>query len=95
LGAPKLRPPKEPDKEPRTVKGMWESFARTVLPKDCSGTQLIETRRAFYAGAGAMWVIMAEDIQKPAHITVLKKEIDRFYADEVKTGYGIPKRERG
>lgn len=36
-----------------TMKALWESY-RIVLPANASPTQIIETRRAFYAGAGAL-----------------------------------------
>ena len=38
----------------RSVEEEWESFARAVLPPNCSTVQRWEMRRAFYAGAWAM-----------------------------------------
>lgn len=37
-----------------TVNEMWDSFARAVLPPNCSTVQRWEMRRAFYAGCHAM-----------------------------------------
>lgn len=43
------------------VASIWESYASEVLPRDCHATQVIETRRAFYAGAhGLLTEIMAQ-----------------------------------
>jgi len=33
-----------------TIKDMWDKFAHSVLPKDCSDLQRNEMRRAFYCG---------------------------------------------
>lgn len=34
-----------------TLQAKWESYLKEVLPKDASSTQIIETKRGFYAGA--------------------------------------------
>lgn len=34
---------------------LWQSYADRVLPKHASAIQRQETRRAFYAGAGALF----------------------------------------
>ena len=39
----------------QTVKDMWDQFEGSVLPKGCHPVQRLETRRAFYAGAWAMF----------------------------------------
>jgi hypothetical protein len=41
--------------DPTTIHHGWESYAADVLPKDAHSNQIIETRRAFYAGA---WCLM-------------------------------------
>jgi hypothetical protein len=38
----------------------WDSFARTVLPKDCSFEQRQDMRQAFYAGATSILAILIE-----------------------------------
>lgn len=39
----------------QTVKDLWDQFESAVLPKGCHPVQRVETRRAFYAGAWAMF----------------------------------------
>lgn len=36
------------------IKAAWESYRTEVIPKNAGQTQIIECRRAFYAGAGAL-----------------------------------------
>jgi len=35
----------------KSVKGEWEDYRRNVIPADAPEVQLVECRRAFYAGA--------------------------------------------
>ena len=36
------------------IADLWKDYQTKVLPRNCSDIQLIETRKAFYAGAGAL-----------------------------------------
>lgn len=45
-----------------TLQSQWQSYADNVLPKDAPTVQRIETRRAFYAGAGAFFGLMTGDV---------------------------------
>ena len=38
----------------------WHSYAREVLPRDVQQNQLSEMRRAFFAGAAAMFAAMMD-----------------------------------
>ena len=38
-----------------TLAEAWQSYATSVLPIDAPPVQVQETRRAFYAGAWAVW----------------------------------------
>lgn len=38
---------------PGVIEPLWCSYAASVLPADAPAFQVMETRRAFYAGAGA------------------------------------------
>ncbi len=71
----------------------WDSYARTVLPKNASTVQRWECRRAFYAGAqGIMFGVIAalapesepteEDLKMMDN---LQKELEKF-AQDVKDG---------
>ena len=71
----------------------WDQFARAVLPPNCSTTQRWEMRRAFYAGAQAIFagILLAlapesepteSDLQMMDN---LQAEINRFNED-VKQG---------
>lgn len=44
---------------PATVKQQWDSFFEQVIPPTAGAAQLQETRRAFYAGAWAMFCLIA------------------------------------
>ena len=46
----------------RTIQAKWESYRDNVLPKGCHENQIIETQRAFYAGAYVMLNMMSYDI---------------------------------
>lgn len=39
----------------RRIGAAWDSYQREVVPKNASTTQRWETRRAFYAGAQALF----------------------------------------
>lgn len=43
-----------------TVRQAWESYRDAVIPKDAPEVQLIETRRAFYAGCWSMMTSFRE-----------------------------------
>lgn len=40
-----------------TIKEMWDSFHKNIIPKNAHPIQVQETRRAFYAGAQGMMMI--------------------------------------
>ena len=68
---------------------VWERYRDTVLPKNVSRVQLIETRRAFYAGAkGVLDALAGEmsysDEEMPDDIEMVRSvraEFDEFYRD--------------
>ena len=41
----------------KPIEEYWNSY-RAILPKDAGATQIIETRRAFYAGAEALYAAL-------------------------------------
>lgn len=45
--------------------GQWELFLKMIVPKDAERNQVVETRRAFYAGAEAVMRIMKEIGDRP------------------------------
>lgn len=48
------------EKKRKLLAEQWKSYAKSVLPVDCSIVQRTETRRAFYAGALEVFIgIMA------------------------------------
>src|SRR5688572_7099004 len=47
---------------PNHVKSQWDTY-RVVMPKDAGATQIIETRRAFYAGAQALLHLMLKKFE--------------------------------
>lgn len=76
----------------KTIKEFWISYYKNVIPKDAPDTQIKESRRAFYAGAAAMFqainILAPEDeptLEDIQHVDNLNKELLEF-ADEVKQG---------
>jgi hypothetical protein len=77
----------------RWIREQWETY-RLIIPRDASKAQLIETRRAFYAGAGALFELVtnlsegsepqASDLQKMSDI---QKELHDFL-DEHRAEHG-------
>lgn len=47
---------------PNHVRSQWEAY-RAILPKDASATQIIETRRAFYAGAQCLMHLLLQRLE--------------------------------
>ncbi len=45
---------KDPSFEETTVARLWKDYREKVMPAQCPARQVIETRRAFYAGAGLL-----------------------------------------
>lgn len=41
----------------------WDSYRRNVMPAAVSSTQLLETRRAFYAGARALLTLLTAGVE--------------------------------
>lgn len=66
----------------------WDQFARTILPKGAPEVQRVETRRAFYAGAGAMFGLLTGGLDADheptdldvAYVESLSVEIQAFAA---------------
>jgi hypothetical protein len=67
---------------------LWDSYQRDVLPPTASEVQRTETRRAFYAGAAAMFgaMIAATDTPGPdatdadvACVDALVAEVKEFF----------------
>ncbi len=74
------------------IKKIWETY-RAILPKDASANQIIETRRAFYAGADALFVTILNLLEPGAEATdndlkmldEIQKEFNDF-AELIKNG---------
>ncbi len=84
----------------KTVKAAWDEFAKHVLPLNCSAVQLVETRRAYYAGAYDFFRIQNQiaseitegNIEAGAQgLEAMVKEIQAFWETELKMGRGAPR----
>ncbi len=72
----------------RFIEKGWESYRRTVVPKDASEVQLKETRQAFFAGAAILFqtIMMSMDSgEEPTdadmrRMQALQDELDEFGA---------------
>lgn len=48
----------------RPIAAFWESYLSQVIPPEASESQRRETRRAFYAGAGAVFSVIVSGIDQ-------------------------------
>lgn len=78
-----------PLRERRALSDEWDSYAKDVLPKGAPMVQRVETRRAFYAGAGAMFSCVAGGLDADheptdldvAYMESLHQELIQFSRD--------------
>ena len=69
----------------------WASYAEKVIPAGAPELQYIESRRAFYAGAGTLLGILLKALEPGSEPTEqdlalmdqIKAELDEFNADVV------------
>lgn len=70
-----------------TLQAEWESYLKVAIPEDAHEIQLIETRRAFYAGAKAFFSLqlnMPDGITEAVEEAILtgwSGELKQFYQD--------------
>lgn len=72
-----------------TIRELWDSYARDVVPKDAPIVQRWETRRAFYAGAQALFtsiLTMLDPGEEPTEADLskmdhLEEELTSFKED--------------
>jgi hypothetical protein len=76
-----------------TIRELWDSYARDVVPKDAPTVQRWETRRAFYAGAQATFmsiISMLDPGTEPTEADLRKMDaLDqelRTFKEEVRAG---------
>lgn len=69
------------------VKDAYEQWFRDTQAKDQPAIQIIEIRRAFYSGVAACMFLPMESDADAAQVA---EEIQAFFEQEVKTGYGLP-----
>lgn len=50
--------------EPGKIDALWREYRADVLPKDASVMQIVACRRAFFAGAVALWKIMVDSTEE-------------------------------
>ena len=58
-----------------TVDEEWRTYRNKVLPKGCPDTQVIECRRAFYAGA---WALFNLQLRVVNLMSALRRESKRL-----------------
>ncbi len=67
-----------------TIEKLWNEYSK-ILPEEAGVTQIKETRRAFYAGATSMFILMCKasehkEVDAIKIMTALDAEIRRFTA---------------
>lgn len=65
----------------QTAEQMWEEYAKQCLPPDAPEIQVIETRKAFYAGAYSMWTGIRDGLDPGQEAT----DADVRHLDELVT----------
>lgn len=73
------RPGAIPLRERPTLAEEWQSYSDRIVPKDAHEIQRIETKRAFYAGATRMFMVMTEGLDGGDDAT----ELDIQYMDRL------------
>ena len=69
-----------------TIEQEWSTYRLKVVPLDASNYQVIESRRSYYAGAGAIIrLLQAVNIHASPvmdrEIEILRRDIDQFRAE--------------
>lgn len=78
-----------PLRERRTLADEWRDFARQVVPQGAPDVQRVEMRRAWYAGAAAMFGLMTGGLDADheptdldvAYVESLSQELAAFGRD--------------
>jgi len=66
----------------RPLEALWRDFAFHTLPSQASETQRIETRRAFYAGARALFTALQRGVSGEEEVTAQDMHLmDDIYED--------------
>jgi hypothetical protein len=72
----------------------WMRYRNAVIPKDASPVQLLESRRAFYGGAWALYALMMNslhpDVEPTESDTKMMAKLDaemREFGERVKRGH--------
>lgn len=74
------------------IEPQFESYRKEVVPREATESQLIETRRAFYAGAAAMFLVINQiagiEDEKAGEdaMNEIVKELEQFPAQVQKGG---------
>lgn len=78
----------------RPIREEWKAFRRELVPANAPRAQVVETRRAFYAGAGAAVAVMVEGVSDDPETTQADLNLmDQLRDDIVSTAksFGTPK----
>jgi hypothetical protein len=73
----------------RLIEEGWRSYAERVLPTNAPRVQMVECRRAFYAGAGLLFekladAVGADDVSEDAGVAIMQgvdSELAAFVKD--------------
>lgn len=73
----------------KPIEQMWDGFAKMVVPASAPEVQRVEMRKAFYAGASALFTLMVKSMsdgpdEMPEDMALMENiqsEIDEFRAE--------------
>lgn len=68
-----------PLRERRSIEEEWQGYKAAVIPKDAPEVQLVESRRAFYAGARSLFSLISGGLDADHEPT----DLDVAYLDEL------------
>lgn len=69
----------------------WEEYRRSVMPQNAGQVQVMECRRAFYAGAMTMFVLMEKfaDLEEDEAMAMLQLTKDELMDFRNNVGRGL------
>lgn len=78
--------PRKGERAVKLLEAEWTTYRNKVIPKAAGSTQLTESRRAFYAGAWALYTLMMKHLEAGTEETVndlvfmegLAREMEEF-----------------
>lgn len=75
------------------IKSTWDSYKAEVVPENAHEVQVLETKRAFYAGVSSAMNIITnkvadmEEEEAMTYLDGIEQELNQFVKDQFKGAY--------